>query len=98
MLKLVPYWRSAWRLVSVWLGSIATVVTTLIIGFPEAVLHAWNMLPVEIKSTIPPKYIPMIGAVLMAGAVLSRLVHQPKTQAVIADKLIEKAIVEETKL
>lgn len=89
-MKFVPYWRSAWRLFSVSLGTAATVVTSWLILFPEAVVHAWAILPAELKAQIPPRYVMFIGVVLMAGAVLSRLVHQPKAQAVIQEKLADK--------
>lgn len=91
-MKLIPYWKSAWRFVSVWLGALATFVTTAIVAFPDAALHAWLMLPQEIKSTIPPQYMPLIGVALMGGAVLARLVQQPKTAAVIEQKLAEKQV------
>lgn len=90
MMKLVPYWRSAWRLMSVWIGATATFVTVTLAGFPAAALQAWAWLPQEIKAYIPPERMPLIGAVLMGLAVLSRLVHQPKAQAVIAEKLAER--------
>lgn len=92
MFKLVPYWKSAWRFVSVQLGVVATLLTGFLIGFPEAALHVWSVMPQELKSTIPPSYMPLIGAGFMALSVLGRIIHQPKTAEKIETKMVEKQL------
>lgn len=89
-MKLIPAWRSAWRFVSVQLGTIATILTGWLVLSPEALLHAWMLIPADLKAVIPPRYMLFIGVGLMALATIARVVHQPKAAAVIAEKQAEK--------
>lgn len=92
MIKLIPYWRSAWRFVSIQLGVAGTILTAWLIASPDAILHAWLLLPGELKSAIPPRFIPMIGVGLFALGTIARIVHQPKTQAKIEQKMFDKQL------
>lgn len=92
MIRLIPYWKSAWRFVSIQIGIIASIGTAWLIASPDAILHAWLFLPGDLKSVIPPRFIPMIGVGLFVVSMLARIVHQPKTQEKIEQKMIKKQL------
>jgi hypothetical protein len=89
MAKLVPYWRSAWRLWSVRLGVVGSVLVSLFTLAPDAMLQAWLMLPGDLKAVIPPQYTPMIGVAVFVLSMVARFIPQPKTAEVISEKLVE---------
>jgi hypothetical protein len=47
-------------------------------SFPDAALHAWAMLPPDIKGILPPNIVAMISPALVVLAILSQYVRQPK--------------------
>ena len=44
-MKLIPEWRVAWKFWSVQLAALGTLVTGVLISFPDAALAAWALLP-----------------------------------------------------
>lgn len=88
-MQLVPYWRSFWRLVSVQLTVVGTILTGWLIASPDAVLNAWLMLPADLKAVVPPKAIPLVSMSLFVLSVLARIVRQPKTKEIISQKLVD---------
>jgi len=75
-LELVEDWRKYWRFWSVQLAAVGTVITGIFVAFPDAALSAWAILPHELKSSIPPQYMPLIGVVVFALSIVARLVKQ----------------------
>ncbi|WP_431482227.1 DUF7940 domain-containing protein [Pseudomonas solani] len=65
-MKLVPYWRNAWKLVSVQLIALITVLG----GLREASEYLQQLLPPELYLKV--------NAGLAICALLARLIHQPK--------------------
>ena len=47
-------------------------------SFPDAALHAWAMLPPDIKDILPANIVAMISPALVVLAILSQYVRQPK--------------------
>lgn len=66
---------------SVWLASIGSAISAWVQSFPDAALNGWNMLPPDIKSFLPQNYLGMIGAFMVAMAVISQFVRQKKLVA-----------------
>ena len=89
-IKLLPFWRDAWKLWSVRIAALAATVSTVLIVSPEIILNVWNSLPEDIKVHIPPRYIRMIAPVLMIASIFARIVHQPKLTAQIEQKMLDK--------
>ena len=46
-------------------------------SFPDAALHAWAVLPSDIKNILPPNIVALISPALVVLAVLSQYVRQP---------------------
>jgi hypothetical protein len=91
--KLVPYWRSAWRLWSVRIAGIGAIFWTYALAFPDAAIQVWQALPGEIKSVfVPSKLSGYVSLVLFVLTIISRITHQPKAAAVIEQKLEEKKL------
>ena len=74
--ELIEDWRNWWRFWSVRLAAVGTAITGLLVAFPDAALAAWAILPHELKSSIPPQYMPLIGVVVFALSIAARLVRQ----------------------
>lgn len=74
--ELIEDWRDFWRFWSVRLAAVGTAITGLLVAFPDAALAAWAILPHELKSSIPPQYMPLIGVVVFALSIVARLVKQ----------------------
>ncbi len=73
---------------SVKLGAIGALVGVWAQSFPDAALHAWAMLPPDIKSILPPNIVALISPALVVLSVLSQYVRQPALKDT-ADKLKE---------
>lgn len=75
-LEFIEDWRDFWRFWSVRLATVGTAITGLLIAFPDAALAAWAILPDELKSSIQPQYMPLIGVGVFALSIVARLVKQ----------------------
>ena len=63
---------------SVRLGAAGALVGVWAQSFPDAALHAWAMLPPDIKDILPANIVAMISPALVVLAILSQYVRQPK--------------------
>ena len=52
--KFVTNWREHWRYWSVRLGVIGSIFVSWFVAFPESALHAWAILPDDIKAMAVP--------------------------------------------
>ncbi len=66
-MKLIPNWRSAWRMFSIQAQAIAL-----------AVLGAWQVMPDDMKALLPPSLVYWLAMGLMVLGIVGRLVAQPK--------------------
>lgn len=76
-LEFVGHARLLLRTWSVRLGTAGVLVGVWAQSFPDAALHAWAMLPPDIKNILPPNIVAMISPALVVLAVLSQYVRQP---------------------
>lgn len=77
-MKLVDDAKVWWKLWSLRLGALGTAVTTILIASPDAMLFAWNLLPLDLRASIPPQYVPLIGVFIFVMSMAARLVKQEK--------------------
>ena len=63
---------------SVRLQAISFTIGATITAFPDAVLHAWNIIPPEVKGNLPPNVLQYISYALIGAAILAQYVKQPK--------------------
>lgn len=77
-MKLVDDWKDWWRWWSLRLAALGTAITSVMIAYPDAALSAWNILPEDIKATLPPDYIALIGVGIFACSMVARVVKQEK--------------------
>lgn len=75
-MKLIPNWRKAHRMASMQLAAIGSLLTSVLIAVPDVAVYAWNMLPAEFRSWVPPQYMPLVGVVIFALSMLARVVQQ----------------------
>lgn len=64
-LKLVPYWKTAWR----WLSMQAMT-------FNVAFLATWAILPDDLKSALPSWLVPFVAVAVLLIGIAGRMVHQ----------------------
>ncbi len=77
-LEFVAHAKLLFKAWSVWLASIGSAISAWVQSFPDSALNAWNMLPPDVKSFIPQNYLGMLGAFMVAMAVMSQFVRQKK--------------------
>ena len=75
--ELIPNWKSAWRFWSVRLAIAGSAITGILIASPEAAMFAWNQLPEDLKSQIPPRYTAFIGVGVYVLSIVARMMKQP---------------------
>lgn len=76
-LEFVGHARLLLRTWSVRLGAAGALVGVWAQSFPDTALHAWAMLPPDIKNILPPNIVALISPALVVLAVLSQYVRQP---------------------
>ena len=79
-LELIEDWRNFWRFWSVRLGIVASAITGVLIAFPDVALSAWAMMPADLKSAIPERYMPLIGVVIFVASLIARAIKQTKLE------------------
>lgn len=79
-LEYVEHAKLLWKTFSLWLGIAGTTVTGYLITFPQQAIDMWNQLPPDIKSFIPPRYMPLIGVALYVVGMVSKFIAQKKLQ------------------
>lgn len=66
-MKLIPAWKRFYRMASVQAMALAAAVQT-----------TWEVIPPDLKSNIPPKYVYAVTMALLVFGIVGRLVAQPK--------------------
>ncbi len=77
-LEFVSHAKLLFKTWSVWLASVGAAIGAFFQSFPDAALHAWMVLPPDIKSYLPPNILSFISPALVVMAVLAQYVRQPK--------------------
>lgn len=62
---------------SVWLASLGSAISAWVQSFPDSAMRAWQLLPPDVKAIIPQNYLGMIGAFMVAMAVIAQFIRQP---------------------
>lgn len=84
-LRLIEGWQWWYKFWSVRLGAVGAALTTFLIAYPDFATTVWLNLPSEIKATIPPQYMPLIGVVISICGIIAKFVVQRKLKEKIAD-------------
>lgn len=79
-LELIEDWRNFWRFWSVRLGIVGSAITGVLIAFPDVALSAWAMMPADLKSAIPERYMPLIGVIILVASLIARAIKQTKLE------------------
>lgn len=77
-LEFVSHAKLLFKTWSVWLAAIGSTLSAWVQSFPQSALDAWNVLPPDIKSFIPPNYLGMVGAFMVAMGIIAQFVRQRK--------------------
>lgn len=77
-LEFVAHAKLLFKAWSVWLASAGSALSAWVQSFPQSALDAWNVLPPDIKSFLPQNYLGLIGAFMVAMAVISQFIRQHK--------------------
>ena len=78
--ELIEDWRNFWRFWSVRLGIVGSAITGVLIAFPDVALSAWAMMPADLKSAIPERYMPLIGVGIFVASLIARTIKQTKLE------------------
>lgn len=74
--ELIAEWRLFLKFWSVRLSLIGSALLSAFFVFPDAMVHVWNMIPVELKAYIPAECAKWIPVALIVSGVLARIVKQ----------------------
>lgn len=77
-LEFVSHAKLLFKTWSVWLAAIGSTLSAWVQSFPQSALDAWNVLPPDIKSYIPPNYLGMVGAFMVVMGIIAQFVRQRK--------------------
>lgn len=75
-MKLIDNYKDAWKLWSIRMGLLGTTLMGFLLAYPEAALDAWNMLPQDMKDTLPDQFVPFVGMVIFMLSMFARVIKQ----------------------
>ncbi|MDQ9818437.1 TIGR02594 family protein, partial [Acinetobacter bereziniae] len=76
-MKLIDNWKQSYKLKSVQIGALSAIFFALSL-FSEHFLMIWNLIPQEIKNSIPENWKEYVGAFVGVAMILARLKKQPE--------------------
>lgn len=85
-IELIEGWRKWYKLWSVRLVAIGTVLAGWFLAAPDAAIQIWLMLPDDMKAHLPPDVVKYIPIVILGAGTLARVVKQNKLQKVNTDE------------
>ncbi len=77
-MQLIDNARQWWRLWSIRLNALGLAILSWVQFDPVSALAVWNMLPHEARRVLPPNFLMIVGMVLFALSMLSRVLVQTK--------------------
>jgi len=80
-MKLIENWRIVYKFWSVRLTAVGTLMVGYIAAVPDILVSAWNMLPADLRTIIPPNYLLYISVGIFIAGMFSRVVKQDKLNA-----------------
>lgn len=76
-MKLIDNWKQSYKLKSVQIGALSAIFFALSL-FSEHFLMIWNLIPQEVKNSIPENWKEYVGAFVGVAMILARLKKQPE--------------------
>lgn len=73
---LIPNWRQGWRLWSVRVPAIGTLLLVAMLAAPDLVLSLWHALPPELLAMLPANALLIVPIALNVAAIAARMVRQ----------------------
>lgn len=73
---MMSHWRQWWREWSTWLIGVGSSVVTFAPEVSEAILYAWSIIPLDIKSVFEPEVIRYVGYGITLLAIPAKFVKQ----------------------
>lgn len=79
-MKLIENCAHWWKLWSIRLNALGLAIMTWVWFDPTAILGLINMMPAQLRPYLPQEAVAVVSGVMMALALIARLVHQPKLE------------------
>lgn len=76
-MKLIDNWKQSYKLKSVQVGALSAIFFALCL-FSEHFLTVWNLIPQDVKNSIPENWKEYVGAFVGIAMILARLKKQPE--------------------
>lgn len=77
-MHLVKDWKDWPKWFSTWFEAAAAAFFSALLIAPEIFIHAWLMLPDDIRAAIPADWIKWTGVILIVAGSVAKIVDQPK--------------------
>ena len=78
MFTLISNWKDWWRMWSIRLSVLGTVVLIFFEGFPDVAFSVWASIPDDLKSVLPVEFAKYLGYGLIAASWVARTIRQFK--------------------
>lgn len=79
-MRLIDNARQWWRLWSVRLNAAGLAIMAWVWFDPSAILAVISMMPVQLQPYLPQEAVAVVSGIMMALALIARLVRQPKLE------------------
>lgn len=74
--EFVDHARHLFKAWSVWLTSVGTLLGVWLVSAPDNLITAWNLLPSDLKSSLPVNFAQYVSYTLIALGVVSQFIRQ----------------------
>ncbi len=90
-LALADDWKLVGKKWSTWLVAIGGLLEGFLDAFPSAMLYVWNMMPEDLKGTLPPNFGHYIAIGIILFAVPAKMIKQ--RQLTKPAEVVEKTVI-----
>lgn len=80
-MTLIDGWRQAWRLWSVRVSALGSLLSAFFMAWPDVAMSVWNGLPAEIRAALPDRVEMIVPLALFALVTVTRVLKQEKPVA-----------------
>ena len=74
----VPNWRNVLKRWSFRLSTVGTGIVVFAMSAPETALHAWVLLPDDLKTFLPPNFVKGFGIALFIASNIAMFIKQKR--------------------
>ncbi len=90
-LALADDWKQVGKRWSTWLIGLGGLIEAFLDAFPQAMLYVWNLMPDDLKNTLPPGFAHYIAIGIILFAVPAKMIKQRQLSR--PAEIVEKTVI-----